>query len=60
VGKENKLSLAKRKGWIGFVWGYKDWVKSVIETGRWEEINWSGEHGAKEVVKSGNKTIYKF
>lgn len=52
--------LRRRKGWKGFVWGYKDWVRAAEEEGRWDAINWSGDSGAKEIIKDGNKTIYKY
>jgi hypothetical protein len=54
--------LRNRKGWKGFVWGYKDWLKATIDEGRWDMIRWGKpeESGAKEIVKEGNKTVYKF
>lgn len=55
--------LRNRKGWKGFVWGYKDWVKATTDEGRWDLVNW-GENGkrsgAKSVRREGTKTIYQY
>jgi hypothetical protein len=44
--------------------GYKDWLKAVIDDGRWDLIKWGKpeDSGAKSVEKDPdrNKTIYKF
>jgi hypothetical protein len=61
--KDQRLSLYKRKGWKGFVWGYKDWVKACEEEGRWDAVAWGkdGEKsGAKEIEKEGNLTVYRY
>jgi hypothetical protein len=53
--------MRNRKGWKGFVWGYKDFMKVADKI--WHTINWgeNGEFsGAKSIVKQGNKTIYKY
>lgn len=53
--------MYRRKGWKGFVWGYKDWIKATEEEGRWDAINWNTKKcGAKEIIKDGNRTIYKY
>lgn len=60
--KDNRLSLSRRKGWKGFVWGYKDWVKAC-EEGRWDEVDWNEDpkkSGAKEVETNGMTTVYRF
>jgi len=36
---DNKRSWSMRKGWYGFVHGYKDWLKNAPE---WKEIDWNG------------------
>jgi hypothetical protein len=57
--KDKRPTLRKRKGWIGFVWGYNDWLKSD----GYENTEWNKnpkDSGAKKVIKQGNKTIYKF
>jgi len=55
--------LRNRKGWKGFVWGYKDWIKATEDEGRWDLVSW-GENGkksgAKSVEKVGNKTVYRW
>jgi hypothetical protein len=55
-----KAVLRKQKGWIGFVHGYKE--RSKIFDKIWHTIKWGKpeESGAKEIVKEGTKTIYKF
>ena len=55
--------LRNRKGWKGFVWGYKDWVRATTDEGRWDAIEWGedGEKsGSKSVSRSGNKIIYTY
>jgi hypothetical protein len=60
--KDQRLSLYKRKGWKGFVWGYKDWVKAC-EAGAWDNVAWGkdGEYsGAKEIETEGAVTVYRY
>jgi hypothetical protein len=60
--RNKKALMRRRKGWIGFVHGYSDWVKAC-ERGVWDNVKWNKDpkkSGAKEVRKEGNKTIYKF
>ena len=57
--------LRRRKGWKGFVWGYKDWIKAAEEEGRWDAVNWGkdgSKAGAKEIEHDAfhNRTIYKY
>lgn len=59
-----RLKLYKRKGWKGFVHGYKDWIKATEDEGRWDEVNW-GENGdksgAKAIESDGlGKTVYHY
>ena len=61
--KDQRLSLYKRKGWKGFVWGYKDWIKATEEDGRWDAVEWNEDPekaGAKEVETNGIVTVYRF
>ena len=58
--------LRRRKGWKGFVWGYKDWIKAAEEEGRWDAVSW-GKNGDKSGAKSmerddkhPNKIIYRY
>jgi hypothetical protein len=64
AGKRNQKPLLRgRKGWKGFVHGYGDWLKATEDEGRWDAVDWGkdGEKsGAKEIVKEGNKIIYKY
>lgn len=58
-----RATLRKRKGWYGFVHGYKDWLKAVEEGGRWDLVDWGKDgikSGAKKVEKHGNKIIYYY
>ena len=60
--KDQRLSLYKRKGWKGFVWGYKDWVKAC-DAGVWDNVKWNDDpekSGAKKVETNGIVTVYKF
>jgi hypothetical protein len=53
--------MRNQKGWIGFVHGYAKRVKVFDKV--WHKIRWNDDpdkSGAKEVIKEGNKTIYKF
>jgi hypothetical protein len=52
--------MRRRKGWIGFVHGYPDWVKAC-DAGAWDNIKWGNGQGTKgkEITAMG-KTIYKF
>ena len=55
--------LRNRKGWKGFVWGYKDWLKATEDEGRWDAIEWGkgGKvSGAKKIEKVGEKRIYTY
>lgn len=57
--RSQKPLLRRRKGWPGFVHGYKDWLASD----GYEQVNWNKDpkdSGAKEVEKTDFKTIYKF
>jgi len=45
------------------VWGYNDWIKAVEGEGRWDAVNWGKDgkkSGAKSVMKSDNKLVYKY
>lgn len=58
-----RATLRRRKGWKGFVWGYKDWVKAVDTEGRWDLVDWGedGEKsGARSIERTGNKLVYKY
>ena len=50
------VSLSKQKGWIGFVRDYRKY----IETSSYDDIKWDKKSKAKEVVKNGNTTVYRF
>jgi hypothetical protein len=57
--KDKRPLMRNRKGWIGFVHGYKDWLKSD----GYEGVKWNEDpenSGAKEVVREKGKIIYKF
>ena len=60
--KRTKRPLMRRqKGWKGFVWGYAERCKIFDKV--WHNINWGKDgdkSGAKEIIKEGNKTIYKY
>ena len=47
MAKENKAQLRRRKGWIGFVHGYADYVKNVD----WDSIKWDKKTKAKEETR---------
>lgn len=53
MAKENRPTLRNRKGWKGFVWTYPDWVKKVIDSGLWDEIDWT--NGAKPKEETRDK-----
>lgn len=57
---QTKALMRRRKGWIGFVQGYTDWVKAC-DKGAWDDIKWGNGQGTKgkEITAMG-KTIYKF
>lgn len=51
--------LRKRKGWIGFVHGYNDF----LEKADWEAIDWGKDgdkSGAKSIERDGNKIVYRY
>lgn len=50
MAKENKAVLRRRKGWKGFVWGYPEWQKKVVETGLWDNMDWTNGKKPKEVT----------
>jgi len=55
--------LRNRKGWKGFVWGYKDWIHATEDEGRWDTVKWGQDgklSGAKKVERVGTKLIYKY
>ena len=57
--------LRRRKGWKGFVWGYKDWIKAAEGEVRWDAISWGKDgdkSGASAIAKDDfhNKTIYHY
>jgi hypothetical protein len=57
--KDNHLSLARRKGWIGFVRSYWEYIK------KHDDVNWNGSGTMpkeEKVVQEGaiTKTIIKF
>jgi len=59
--RSKKAIMRKQKGWRGFVWGYAERCKVFDKV--WHKIRWNDdpkESGAKEVIKEGNKIIYKF
>lgn len=59
--ESKRATLRRRKGWKGFVWGYKDFI--AVADKIWHKINWgeNGElSGAKSIETKGNKTIYKY
>jgi hypothetical protein len=45
--KDNKLGISKRKGWYGFVHGYKDYLKNVD----WGSIDWTSDKKPKSEEK---------
>ena len=55
--KETKALMRRRKGWIGFVHGYADYVKNVD----WDSIEWDKKTKAKSVEKDAmGKEIQKW
>jgi hypothetical protein len=59
MAKENRPVLTDRKGWKGFVWGYRDF----LEKNHWDDVEWNRnpeDSGAKEIHRRGNKIVYKF
>ena len=57
MAKENKALMRRRKGWIGFVHGYADYVKNVD----WDSIKWDKKTKAKSVEKDAmGKEIQKW
>jgi hypothetical protein len=57
---QTKGLMRRRKGWIGFVQNYPDWVKACDE-GAWDNIKWGTVKGVKDVNKDAmGKITYKF
>ena len=55
--------LRNRKGWKGFVWGYKDWIRATEDEGRWDAVSWGEDgkkSGAKSIRKEDNKIVYVY
>ena len=49
MGTQDKANgLSKRKGWYGFVHGYKDFLKNAPE---WDEIKWDEKSKCKEETR---------
>jgi hypothetical protein len=56
--QDNKGGLRRQKGWIGFVWGYKDFLEKAPE---WDEIKWDKKSKCKEeTVSPTGKIIQKW
>lgn len=61
MAKENKPTMRRRKGWKGFVWGYPEWQRKVVDTGLWEEIDWTtGKRPKSETKDKMGKIIQKW
>ena len=51
-----RATLRNRKGWIGFVHGYKKFIDTVD----WDSIEWGNGAKPKSIKKDGVKTVIKF